>query len=69
MSLFKFTKAMLNNQPLELYNKGNHYRDFTYIDDVIDGIIKIIKKPFKKKIGIVKKCNRILVLPIGECTI
>ncbi len=49
MSLFKFTKAMLNNQPLELYNKGNHYRDFTYIDDVIDGIIKIIKKPFKNK--------------------
>ena len=44
MALFKWTKAMLNDSELELYNKGNHYRDFTYIDDVCEYIEKTIKK-------------------------
>ena len=34
MALFKFTKSILENQPIEVYNHGNHTRDFTYIDDV-----------------------------------
>ena len=50
MSLFKFTKAILGSKKIELYNKGNHIRDFTYIDDVIDGIKKLIKKPPKGQI-------------------
>ncbi len=50
MALFKFTKNILNNQPIELYNKGNHFRDFTYIDDIVDGIFSLIKKQSKKSI-------------------
>lgn len=42
MALFKFTKAIVENKKLELYNQGKHVRDFTYIDDVVDAIIKIL---------------------------
>ena len=38
MALFKFTKKILLNRPIQVYNKGNHFRDFTYIDDVIKKI-------------------------------
>ena len=50
MSLFKFTNSLTRNEPIELYNKGDHIRDFTYIDDVVDGIYSLIKKPSKAKI-------------------
>ncbi len=50
MALFKFTKHILNNQPIDLYNKGNHLRDFTYVDDIVDGIYSLIKKQSKKSI-------------------
>ena len=39
MALFKFMKSIFNNQPIYLYDKGNHYRDFTYIDDIVKGIL------------------------------
>ena len=46
MALFKFTKSIIEDKYLELFNNGNHERDFTYIDDIIDGIIRtMIKKP------------------------
>jgi len=47
MALFKFTKNILENKKIELFNNGNHARDFTYIDDVINGIFLIINKPKK----------------------
>ena len=50
MSLHKFVKAILENKKIELYNYGNHVRDFTYVNDVVEGLIKIIKKPSKNKI-------------------
>ena len=50
MALSKFVTSILNSKKLELYNKGNHYRDFTYVDDVIKSIIKLIKKGAKEKI-------------------
>ena len=50
MALFKFTKNILNNHPIELYNNGNHFRDFTYVDDIVDGIYSLIKKESKKSI-------------------
>jgi UDP-glucuronate 4-epimerase len=50
MALFKFTKNILENKKIELFNNGNHARDFTYIDDVINGIFSIINKPKKHKI-------------------
>lgn len=44
MALFKFTKCILNNKPIEVYNNGNMRRDFTYIDDLIKSITLLIDK-------------------------
>ena len=45
MALFLFTKAILNNEPIKVFNNGEMMRDFTYIDDVVESIFKLIKKP------------------------
>lgn len=45
MALFKFVKAALNNESIDVYNHGNMKRDFTYISDIVGGIIKCIQKP------------------------
>jgi UDP-glucuronate 4-epimerase len=45
MALFIFTNAILNNQPIEVYNNGNMERDFTYIDDIIQGVCLTIDNP------------------------
>jgi len=45
MALFKFTHNILKDQPIELYNKGHMVRDFTYINDIIDGILPTIDHP------------------------
>lgn len=45
MALFMFTKAMLEDKEIELYNQGDMVRDFTYIDDVVAGISKAIDNP------------------------
>ena len=50
MSLFLFTDAILKRKKINLFNKGNHIRDFTFVDDVVTSINKIIKKPSKNKI-------------------
>lgn len=50
MALFKFIKNMMMKKPIELYNKGNHIRDFTYVDDVVVSISKLINKPPNKKV-------------------
>lgn len=50
MFLFKLTDSIINSKKIDVYNNGNHYRDFTYIDDVINSMLKIIKKPSNKKI-------------------
>ena len=42
MALFKFTKAIMNGDVIDVYNYGNHQRDFTYIDDVADITAKIL---------------------------
>lgn len=39
MALFKFTKNIINDQPIPVFNNGNHSRDFTYIDDIVEGVI------------------------------
>lgn len=44
MAMFKFTKAILKNKPIDVYNYGNNYRDFTYIDDLIHCISLLINK-------------------------
>jgi UDP-glucuronate 4-epimerase len=40
MALFKFTKNILNDLPIEVFNSGKHTRDFTYIDDIVEGIVR-----------------------------
>ncbi|ATU08256.1 NAD-dependent epimerase [Methanohalophilus portucalensis] len=42
MAYFKFTKAIIEDKPIDVYNYGNMERDFTYVDDVVDGIMKIV---------------------------
>ena len=50
MALFKFTKGIINKKYINLNNNGNHVRDFTYIDDIVEGVIKLINKPSNKNI-------------------
>ena len=50
MALFKFTKNIILGKKIDLYNKGNHYRDFTYVEDVVKYIDKIIPAASNKKI-------------------
>ena len=45
MALFKFVKAAVEEGPIDVYNKGDMVRDFTYIDDIVLGIIRVIDKP------------------------
>ncbi len=42
MALFKFTKNILEDKPIDVFNYGKHTRDFTYIDDIVDGVIKTL---------------------------
>lgn len=45
MALQKFAKAIINGEPIQLFNYGNHRRDFTYIDDIVEGVIRVLDKP------------------------
>ena len=45
MALFKFTKAILSGEKIQVFNYGKHRRDFTYIDDIVEGVIRILDKP------------------------
>jgi UDP-glucuronate 4-epimerase len=45
MALFKFTKAILAGDPIQVFNNGKHRRDFTYIDDIVEGIIRVLDLP------------------------
>ncbi|MCE9683150.1 NAD-dependent epimerase [Halomonas alkalisoli] len=41
MALFKFTKNILADEPIPVFNHGNHTRDFTYVDDIVEGVIRV----------------------------
>jgi UDP-glucuronate 4-epimerase len=45
MALFKFTKAMIEGKPIQVFNHGKHRRDFTYIDDIVEGVIRVLDRP------------------------
>ena len=45
MALQKFAKAIVNNEIIKIYNHGNHKRDFTYIEDIIEGIVRVLERP------------------------
>jgi len=44
MATFKFTRAMLAGEPIEVYNHGDMERDFTYIDDIVDGVVRVLDR-------------------------
>ena len=49
MAPFKFMKKILSDEPIDVYNKGNLSRDFSYIDDIVKGIVAVIEGPDKSK--------------------
>ncbi len=44
MALFLFTRAILKNRPIDVFNNGNMERDFTYIDDIVEGVYRVIHR-------------------------
>ncbi|WP_200763540.1 NAD-dependent epimerase [Nitrosophilus alvini] len=47
MALFLFTKAIIENRPIDVFNYGKMKRDFTYIDDIVEGVVRVIDNPAK----------------------
>ncbi len=50
MSPFLFANAILNNKPIKVFNHGDMMRDFTYIDDIVEGVIRVLDKPATSKL-------------------
>ncbi|MEI6315007.1 MAG: NAD-dependent epimerase/dehydratase family protein, partial [Syntrophus sp. (in: bacteria)] len=44
MALFLFTRAILADEPIDVYNEGRMQRDFTYIDDIVEGIVRVMNR-------------------------
>ena len=44
MALFIFTKKILAGEPIDVFNHGKHKRDFTYIDDIVEGVVRVLDK-------------------------
>src|SRR5574340_82948 len=51
MALFLFTKAMLEGRPIDVFNHGRMQRDFTYIDDIVEGVIRVLDRPAEPDAG------------------
>ena len=45
MALFLFTRSILEDRPIDVFNHGRHHRDFTYVDDVVEGVVRVIDRP------------------------
>ena len=45
MALFKFTQKILAGEPIDVFNYGKHRRDFTYVDDIVEGIVRVMDQP------------------------
>jgi UDP-glucuronate 4-epimerase len=45
MAMFLFTDAIIHNKPIQVFNNGEMERDFTYIDDIVDGVVRVINHP------------------------
>jgi UDP-glucuronate 4-epimerase len=62
MAYYKFTKAILNGEPIDVYNNGNMNRDFTYVDDIVEGVVRVMDKtptPHENKYSTAKPPYRI----------
>lgn len=60
MAMYLFANAISNGQPIKIFNNGNMKRDFTYIDDIIDGIFRVIKNISSLDLNAVKKSGNII---------
>ena len=45
MALFKFTKGILAGEPIPVFNEGKMVRDFTYVDDIVEGVVRVVDRP------------------------
>jgi len=64
MALFKFTKGIINKKKIDIYNQGKMFRDFTYIDDIVEGICALLNKaPNIKQLGKIKNDSLSPVAP------
>ena len=45
MALFLFTRKILAGEPINVFNHGNHRRDFTYVDDIVEGVVRVLDQP------------------------
>ena len=53
MALFKFVRAILAGEPIDVYNHGNMARDFTYVDDIVEGVVRVMGVPLPVSAGLV----------------
>lgn len=51
MAYFGFTNKLIKGEKIKIFNYGNCKRDFTYVDDIVEGIVRVIKRPPEKKVG------------------
>ena len=64
MALFKFTKGIINKKKIDIYNNGKMYRDFTYIDDIVNGVIALMNKaPNLNQLGKIRNDSLSSVAP------
>lgn len=67
MAYFKFTKAIIEGKKIDVYNNGNMKRDFTYIDDIVEGVIRVIQKvPIQTNTDITKSHAPYKIYNIGN---
>ena len=51
MAMFLFTDAIVNDRPIKVFNHGKMERDFTFIDDIVEGVVRVIEKPSTNRIA------------------
>ena len=67
MAYFKFTKAILNDEPIDVYNDGKMERDFTYIDDIVAGVLSALEKNYKYEIFNLGNNHTVKLMYFIEC--
>lgn len=69
MALFKCTKAILAGEPIQVFNYGKHRRDFNYIDDNVEGVIRVLDQPAAPNpYGRAAPQTPAPAQPLGACT-
>jgi UDP-glucuronate 4-epimerase len=51
MALFRFTRNILEDRPIDVFGHGNHQRDFTYVDDIVEGVVRVLDRPARADPG------------------